>query len=186
MRIVVSAPTEHPLIWACTKIENIQPVGIQKLTIYQTVWSDNRDYIEKDSDGNIIGMWASYFDSEIAPTDPTTPTTPPSSITARILASTSTIKVGGSYKNLTVNLFNDSNEDITTEYADATFTWTCSIDNEDWTDRVTWRAGTEYNQKKVKFPSDTSTIGKILTVKCTIGKDDKTIESETISLELIE
>ena len=36
--------------------------------------------------------------------------------------STSTIKVGGSYKNLTVNLFNDSNEDITTEYADATFT----------------------------------------------------------------
>ena len=47
MRIVVSAPTEHPLIWACTKIENIQPVGIQKLTIYQTVWSDNRDYIEK-------------------------------------------------------------------------------------------------------------------------------------------
>lgn len=76
MRIVVSAPTEHPLIWACTKIENIQPVGIQKLTIYQTVWSDNRDYIEKDENGRIIGMWASYFDSEIVPTDPSTPTTP--------------------------------------------------------------------------------------------------------------
>ena len=130
MRIVVSAPTEHPLIWACTKIENIQPIGIQKLTIYQTVWSDNRDYIEKDENGNIIGMWASYFDSEIAPTDPSTPTTPPSSITAKISASTSTIKVGGSYKNLTVNLFNDSNEDVTTEYSDATITWTCSIDNE--------------------------------------------------------
>ena len=186
MRIVVSAPTEHPLIWACTKIENIQPIGIQKLTIYQTVWSDNRDYIEKDSDGNIIGMWASYFDSEIAPTDPTTPTTPPSSITARILASTSTIKVGGSYKNLTVNLFNNSNEDITTEYADAIFTWTCSINNEDWTDKVTWRAGIEYNQKKVKFPNNDSVLGKILSIKCEIVKDNLPIESEILPLELTE
>ena len=186
MRIVVSAPTEHPLIWACTKIENIQPVGIQKLTIYQTVWSDNRDYIEKDENGRIIGMWASYFDSEIAPTNPSTPTPPPSSTTARISASTSTIKVGGSYKNLTVNLYNDSNEDITTEYSDATISWTCSIDNEDWTDKVTWRNGTEFNQKKLKFPSDVTVIGKILTVKCTIDKDDATIESEPIQLELIE
>ena len=101
-------------------------------------------------------------------------------------ASTSTIKVGGSYKNLTVNLFNDSNEDITTEYADAIFTWTCSIDNEDWTDKVTWRAGTEYNQKKVKFPSDASTIGKILYVKCEIVKNNLPIKSEVLELELIE
>ena len=186
MRIVVSAPTEHPLIWACTKIENIQPVGIQKLTIYQTVWSDNRDYIEKDENGHIIGMWASYFDSEIAPTDSSTPTPTPSSITAKISASTSTIKVGGSYKNLTVNLYNESNEDITTEYSDATISWTCFIDDEDWTDKVTWRNGTEFNQKKLKFPSDVTVIGKILTVKCTIDKDDATIESEPIQLELIE
>ena len=184
MRIVVSAPTEHPLIWACTKIENIQPVGIQKLTIYQTVWSDNRDYIEKDENGRIIGMWASYFDSEIVPTDPSTPT--PSSITAKISASTSTIKVGGSYKSLTVNLYNDSNEDITTEYSDATISWSCSIDNEDWTDKVTWRDGAEFNQKKLKFPNDTSVIGKILSVKCTIGKDDTTIGSEKLELELVE
>lgn len=135
---------------------------------------------------SVYGMWANYFDSEIAPTDPSTPTTPPSSITAKISASTSAIKVGGSYKNLTVNLFNDSNEDITTEYADATFTWTCSIDNEDWTDKVTWRVGTEYNQKKVKFPSDTSVIGKILSIKCKIVKDNLQIESEILSLELTE
>ena len=117
---------------------------------------------------------------------PSTPTIPPSSITARISASTSTIKVGGSYKNLTVNLFNDSNEDITTEYADATFTWTCSIDDEDWTDKVTWRDSTEYNQKKVKFPNDTSVIGKILSLKCEIVKDNLPIKSEILLLELTE
>lgn len=186
MRVLVSSFTDNAIAWQISKVENAQPLGVQKLTLYQDFFDQHRDYIEKDSDGNIIGMWASYFDSEIAPTDPSTPTTPPSSITAKISASTSTIKVGGSYKNLTVNLFNDSNEDITTEYADATFTWTCSIDDEDWTDKVTWRAGTEYNQKKVKFPNDTSVIGKILSVKCEVIKDNLPIESEILMLELIE
>ena len=184
MRVLVSSFTDNAIAWQISKVENAQPLGVQKLTLYQDFFDQHRDYIEKDENGNIIGMWASYFDSEIVPTDPSIPTTPPSSITARISASTSTIKVGGSYKNLTVNLFNDSNEDITNEYADATFTWTCSIDNEDWTDKVTWRAGTEYNQKKVKFTSDSSTIGKILSVKCTIEKDGVIIESETLALEL--
>lgn len=186
MRVLVSSFTDNAIAWQISKVENAQPLGVQKLTLYQDFFDQHRDYIEKDSDGNIIGMWASYFDSEIAPTDPSTPTTPPSSITARISASTSTIKVGGSYKNLTVNLFNDSNEDITTEYAGATFTWTCSIDNKDWTDKVTWRAGTEYNQKKVKFPNDNSVIGKILSVKCEIVKDGLPIESEILPLELTE
>ena len=186
MRVLVSSFTDNAIAWQISKVENAQPLGVQKLTLYQDFFDQHRDYIEKDENGNIIGMWASYFDSEIAPTDPDTPTTPPSSITARISASTSTIKVGGSYKNLTVNLFNDFNEDITTEYADATFTWTCSIDNEDWTDKVTWRAGAEYNQKKVKFPNDTSVIGKILSVKCEIVKDNLPIESEILSLELTE
>lgn len=186
MRVLVSSFTDNAIAWQISKVENAQPLGVQKLTLYQDFFDQHRDYIEKDSDGNIIGMWASYFDSEIVPTDPSTPTTPPSSITARISASTSTIKVGGSYKNLTVNLFNDSNEDITTEYADATFTWACSIDNEDWTDKVTWRARTEYNQKKIKFSNDTSVIGKILSVKCEIVKDNLPIESEILPLELTE
>lgn len=182
MRIIVSALMENPTVWKITKCESASPLGLQKLTLYTNFFNEHTDYVNLETGE----MYANYFDSEIAPTDPSTPTIPPSSITARISASTSTIKVGGSYKNLTVNLFNDSNEDITTEYADATFTWTCSIDDEDWTDKVTWRDGTEYNQKKVKFPSDTSAIGKILSVKCEIVKDNLPIESEILPLELTE
>ena len=189
-RLIVDIPNYSienwtPNTWVVSKVERVNVRGRTKLTLYQKPFNSNTDYIEKDENGIITGLWANYFDGT-APTDPSTPTTPPSSITARISASTSTIKVGGSYKNLTVNLFNDSNEDITTEYADATFTWTCSIDNEDWTDKVTWRAGTEYNQKKVKFPNDTSAIGKILSVKCEVVKDDLPIEFEILSLELTE
>lgn len=182
MRVIVSALMENPTVWKITKCESASPLGLQKLTLYTNFFNEHTDYVNLETGE----MYANYFDSEIAPTDPTTPTTPPSSITARISASTSTIKVGGSYKNLTVNLFNDSNEDITTEYADTTFTWTCSIDNEDWTDKVTWRAGTEYNQKKVKFPSDTSVIGKILSVMCEVVKENLPIESEILLLELTE
>ena len=189
-RLIVDIPNYSienwtPNTWVVSKVERVNVRGRTKLTLYQKPFNSNTDYIEKDENGIITGLWANYFDGT-APTDPSTPTTPPSSITARISASTSTIKVGGSYKNLTVNLFNDSNEDITTEYADATFTWTCSIDNEDWTDKVTWRAGTEYNQKKVKFPNDNSVIGKILSVKCEIVKDGLPIESEILPLELTE
>ena len=182
MRLLVSTLSDHPSAWTVTKCENVQPFGIQKLTIYSGFFNDHTDYVNLETGE----MYADYFDSEIAPTDPSTPIPTPSSITAKISASTSTIKVGGSYKSLTVNLYNDSNEDITTEYSDATISWSCSIDDEDWTDKVTWRDGTGFNQKKLKFPNDTSAIGKILTVKCTIGKDDVTIESETISLELVE
>lgn len=182
MRVIVSALMENPTVWKITKCESASPLGLQKLTLYTNFFNEHTDYVNLETGE----MYANYFDSEIAPTDPSTPTAPPSSITARISASTSTIKVGGSYKNLTANLFNDSNEDITTDYADATFTWTCSIDDEDWTDKVTWRAGTEYNQKKVKFPNDTSVIGKILSIKCEIVKDNLPIESEILSLELTE
>ena len=189
-RLIVDIPNYSienwtPNTWVVSKVERVNVRGRTKLTLYQKPFNSNTDYIEKDENGIITGLWANYFGGT-APTDPITPTTPPSSITARISASTLTIKVGGSYKNLTVNLFNDFNENITTEYADATFTWTCSIDNEDWTDKVTWRAGTEYNQKKVKFPNDTSTIGKILSVKCEVVKDNLPIESEILPLELIE
>lgn len=189
-RLIVDIPNYSienwtPNTWVVSKVERVNVRGRTKLTLYQKPFNSNTDYIEKDENGIITGLWANYFGGT-APTDPDTPTTPPSSITARISASSSTIKVGGSYKNLTVNLFNDSNEDITTEYADATFTWTCSIDNEGWTDKVTWRAGTEYNQKKVKFPNNASTIGKILSIKCEITKDNLPIESEILPLELTE
>lgn len=39
---------------------------------------------------------------------------------------------------------------------------------------------------KVKFPSDTSVIGKKLSVKCTITKDTEFIKSEILELELTE
>lgn len=189
-RLIVDIPNYSienwtPNTWIVSKVERVNVRGRTKLTLYQKPFNSNADYIEKNDNGIIIGLWANYFGGT-TPSDPDTLSPTPSSITATISASTSTIKVEGSYKSLTVNLFNDSNEDITTEYSDAELTWTCSIDDEDWTDKVTWRKGSEFNMMKVKFPNDTSVIGRKLSVKCTITKDTEFIESEIFELELTE
>lgn len=183
MRVLVSAFTDHPIAWKISKVENSQPLGIQRLTLYQTFFEQNHDYIEKDSDGYIIGMWADYFSDGVTPTDPSTPTLLPS-IYSKISASTDSIKVGGSYKTLTLNIFKGSDDDITKEYSDATFTWSCSIDDEDWTDKVTWRPAA-YNRMKVKFPDDRSQLTKLITFKCTVSKGDISFDSEPLQLQLI-
>ena len=172
MRLIVSAPTENPIVWSVTKCENSKPIGIQKLTLYQDYYDPNTDYLEKDDNGNIIAMYADYYDSTIEPTDPDIPSPTPSTIYGKITASTSTIKVGGSYKTLTLKLFDSSGEDITSNYSSATFDWSCSTTEEDkttnLTDVVAWLNGKEFNQKKIKFPDNRNYLGKVLDVKCVV------------------
>ena len=79
MRLVVSAPTKNVLIWSVTKIENAQPIGLQKLTLYQTSWNEHTDGYAYDEYGNYV-PYADYYDSNIEPTDPDTPSPTPSSI----------------------------------------------------------------------------------------------------------
>ena len=175
MRVLVSAFTENPVAWIISKVETANNLGLQMLTLYQDFFDQNKDYIEKDSDGNIIGLWADYFDSNIEPTDPDTPSPTPSSIHGKITASTSTIKVGGSYKTLTLKLYGADGNEITDNYSSYSpddFKWTCSITNgnktTNLTDVVSWLKGSLFNQRKIKFPNDRSYLGKILDVKCIV------------------
>ena len=174
MRLVVSAPTKNVLIWSVTKIENAQPIGLQKLTLYQTSWNEHTDGYAYDEYGNYV-PYANYYDSNIEPTDPDTPSPTPSNTYGKITASTSTIKVGGSYKTLTLKLYDADNNEITDNYSSYSpddFKWTCSITNgnktTDLTDVVSWLKGSLFNQRKIKFPNDRSYLGKILDVKCIV------------------
>ena len=62
MRMIVGAPTDHPIVWKVSKVENAEPLGVQKLTLYQCEDNQHKDYIERDKDGKVIGMWADYFE----------------------------------------------------------------------------------------------------------------------------
>jgi hypothetical protein len=98
---------------------------------------------------------------------------PVSTVRGEITASSYSIKVAGSYKTMTLTLYNENDEDATSDYTASTFTWTCSVDDEDLTDKVTWLAGSKFNQMRVKFSDDRSYLGKYLTVKCVV--DDSII-----------
>lgn len=186
MRVLVSAYTDNPVAWTISKVETANNLGIQILTLYQDFFDQNRDYIEKDSDGNIIGLWADYYDSNIEPTDSDTPSPTPSNTYGKITASTSTIKVGGSYKTLTLKLYDADNNDITdTTIADLTrdnFVWTCSCDGIDLTnsDKVTWLSGLGINQAKIKFADNRSYLDKILVIKCVVDGIETVEEFELV------
>ena len=107
-------------------------------------------------------------------TEPTTPTptpepTPTPTHNVTIESSTNTIKVGGSYKTLTAKVTDANGNDVTSDYSNDNFDWTCSIDGNDYTNNCTWRAGTEFNQKKLKMSSDSSYVEKNMVVKVVIG-----------------
>ena len=182
MRVVVSALTEHPTVWTVTKVENSMPFGIQKLTIYTAFWNEHTDYVNLETGE----MYADYFDSEIAPTDPDTKPTPSpvTNILATITSSASTIKVGGSYRTLNIKLSNDSGEDITDTFGDSksNFKWHFEIDDEEYKGII--RNDLSFCQMKIKFPDDYDYVGKILTVYCTITNETITIESNKLQLEI--
>ena len=102
------------------------------------------------------------------PSPEPTPEPEPEVYKAVIETSTNTIKVGGSYKSLTAKVVDASGNDVTEDWMDARYTWTCSVDGVDYTDNCTWRDGTEENQKKLKFSTDNSYIGKTLLVTVNI------------------
>ena len=186
MRLVVSASTKNVLIWSVTKIENAQPIGLQKLTLYQTSWNEHTDGYAYDEYGNYV-PYANYYDSNIEPTDPDTPSPTPSTIYGKIIASTSTIKVGGSYKTLTLKLYGADGNEITDNYSSYSpddFKWTCSItdgnNTTDLSDKVTWLNGSLFNQKKIKFADDRSYLNKILVIKCVVDDIVVTEEFELI------
>ena len=126
-------------------------------------------------------------------TEPTTPTPTPEpeptpTYNVTIESSTNEIKVG-SYKNLTAKVTDANGNDVTSDYSNATFDWTCSIDGNDYTNNCTWREGAEFNQKKIKMSTDSSSYaGKNLIVKVVIG--NSTSGSATITgtttLEIID
>lgn len=170
MRVIVGAPVPNPAVWKISKVENNNPIGLQRLTLYQTFFDPNRDYIERDENGRIIGMWADYWDYKTQPDNHEKSediTLPPSNIVCKLSASTPELKIGGTYKLITAKIYDNSNEDITDNYSSIEPVWTCSIDGEDFTNKVTWLKYKDY-QMKLKFPNDKKYLTKILTVRCTV------------------
>ena len=161
--IIDSKILTEPRTWKVSKINRISPTGILRATLAQDEFNDHRDYIELNNDGNVIGMWASYYDTNTPLVD-YTEDEPQTELNVRITyaGSKPEIKIGGSYKTFTAKLYNGETE-IPIE---SPGTWRFTIGNELADDLVT-TIDDGSGKIKVKFDGDLSYIGKVLTVEYT-------------------
>lgn len=131
-----------------------------------------------------VDITASYSDASVTTTMTITDTSTPSlDYTMEIYASTDTLKVGGSYKGLTVKYYNSEGTEITSDVivnkTREDYVWSAWCEGVDLTNDtsfVTWVNGNTVNQKRIKLLDDRSYLTKTLTIKCvtdgvTISKD---------------
>lgn len=178
-RFIISAPIPEPLAWRITKTEDVSPKGVRRLTFAQDRWDQHNDYIEKDEDGNVIGMWANYYSSNVEPTPVAEDEPLPSSITSKITCSGKPqFKIGGSAKTFTVTYYDYDDQEIP-DYVIGN--WTFTIDGETVPNNLLTLTA-ENNKIKVKFLGDDSYIGKIFTVINTSGDVISSLNIEIIAL----
>ena len=173
MRVLVSAVTEHPLAWTISKVENSKPFGIQKLTLYQDDFDQNRDYVNLETKE----MYADYYDFS------TIPDNNDNHIINKFIisASSSSIRVGGSYKKLSFKIYDSDNKDITISYLESNIEWKCFVDDIELTNDVEWKTSNNFNEIKIKFPKKLEYLGKLLTVRCVI---DNMVAETDFKLEM--
>lgn len=181
-RLIISAPIPEPVAWRVTKVEDVSPKGIRRLTFAQDLWDQHKDYIERDVDGNVVGMYADYYMSninpEVYPPDEDQPISS-STVTSTIICSGKPqFKIGGSAKTFTVTYYNEDNE-VVEDYPVGD--WTFSIDG-DPVDEELLTLTPDGNKVKVKFLGDDLYIGKILTVTNTSEDAVASLQIEIIAL----
>lgn len=173
-RLIISTLSPNPSVWQVSKVEELNPLGILKLTYKQTVFDPHTDYVDWETGD----MYADYFINDIVPVEDVEVTT----VTSKITALNNYIKLGGSYKTLTINFFNDNNEDITSEYLDliSLASWKCFINDVDFTNNqlVTWLSQEEKNKVRIKLGKDLTYLSKILKVQCVVNDIVGEIEFE--------
>lgn len=169
-RICVSAKVPVPLTYKISKVNNQKPLGIIQVTLDQDNFNQHLDYVERDKDGNIIGMWANYFDNVVAPADDGEELIPDIP-KCELAAANQTLRVGGSYKTITAK-FSRNDTDLSAQYSSTAKMWNIYLDGEDITfsDLVVVKEDSVANAIKVKFANERSYINKVITVRCTVDK----------------
>lgn len=160
-------------------MEGLHPFGLQKLVLYQDKFNVNTDFVEKDENGNIIGMWADYFQSPIEPKETQSENRPDSDYGIITCSGhTQKLKIGGGYKTLTCSFFTPSGKPAAHTAAE----WHFSIDGLSADDSIIQSQTDTPNSVRIKCPNDQNYIGKILTVSV---QDDSGTCSCELQLELI-
>lgn len=69
-RLIIDAKVStEPKAWRVSKVVRTSTLGIAIFTLAQDKFDQHKDYVERDDLGNIIGMWADYYNSALPPVE---------------------------------------------------------------------------------------------------------------------
>lgn len=163
-RLIISSLKPNPSVWVVSKIQDLNPRGIIKLTYKQTVFDEHTDFVDWETGD----MYADYYVNDIEPIEDVTKNI----VTANIVALNNYIKLGGSYKLLIVSFYDKAGNEITDSYIEnlSIDNWKCYIDDVEYTDNelITWLPQSEGNKMKIKIGKDLTLLTKILTIQCIV------------------
>lgn len=180
--IVDTAVESEPRAWLISKVNRISPNGICRITLAQDTFDQHNDYIEKDSEGNIIGMWANYYNNKIAPEtiSPDDTSTPDSVKSVITCSGKPVIKIGGSAKTFTVTYYDEKGTELLNHEPGL---WEIRIDGKLVSNSiVTYYDLEDHSKLRFKFLGDDSYIGKILLVKNIAADSEASLEVEISAL----
>jgi hypothetical protein len=190
-RLIISAMTANPRTWKVSKYEDMLmgDFGLMRLTFVQEAFNKSIDFVDynatnPDGSKDVYAMYANYYESSLVPDNDVTSE---SSLDMCVVsASTNVIKVGGSYKTITVNFYDSFGTDITDTYLSnlSIENWSFYIDGIEVKNgeliTVLEQAGT--NKIKVKFVGDANYLTKILVVQCAINNIVGQVSLEIVNL----
>lgn len=164
LRILIDSPVlSESRAWAVSKVNRISPNGLIRITLAQDNFDQNHDLIETETDElgrtRVVGMWADGKPYSVQPPD-LRDEFPKVGTYAEITCSgvKPFLKVGGSYKTLTINFFKEE-DPVPFQPGD----WSFTIDGESADNLIILKKTDEDNKIKIKFTGDDSYIGKIIT-----------------------
>lgn len=154
--IIDNCVLTEPRTWSISKVNRISSNGLVLITTAQTTFNRHTDFIEKDNNGNVIGLWADFFTEDIPQPEPSNDEDIP---TITFSGLKPEVKVNGSYKKLTVS--DDGNGSWDFKIADTDVSHLINI--------LTSSESTDVNdnQIKIKFMGGSEYIGSILLIEYT-------------------
>ena len=170
--IIDNRVLSEPRTWQISKINRISPNGVIRLTVAQDRFDPNKDYIEFDKNGNIIGQWADYYTEPIIPVDSDKPN--PHDAEICYSGNKPELKVKGRYKKFHI------------DFKDGMFrtgNWKCFMDGDEFTQVSYNTKDMKKNEIGIRFDGDNEYINSVLTIKYITDDGDETpLDVKIVSL----
>ena len=169
---------EPQVTWKVSKVENIHPCGLNKITLSQTVFN-------RDTDRFVDGAW--YADYAATRSEPTSYEksldNPPENPYGEIsyTGSAAEVKIYGGFKGLAVAYHDKDGNDITAEQPD-TNVWNFFVDGTSVDELIETEYPTDTFGVRIKFKGGYEYIDKVLDVQCVNGDITASLKLDIVAL----